>query len=150
MIERKSKPFNLAIVGHAQDKFTPETESIARDLILESILYYSPDNVVSGHCHLGGVDIYAEEIATGISIPTIIHKPKSLSWSGPGGYRDRNLLIAHDSSLTLVVVVSSYPSHYRGQRFKSCYHCHNRNPAHVKSGGCYTAWQSKQRKWIII
>jgi hypothetical protein len=139
------RPFNLAIVGHAQDKFTPETESIARAHILEQVLLYNPTSIVSGHCHLGGVDIYAEEIANNLQIPTIIHAPKSYSWSAPGGYRDRNLLIARDSHLTLVIVVAEL-----GLKFNNCYHCGNRNPKHVKSGACYTAWKSKQRKWLII
>ncbi len=145
-----TRTFNLGIVGHAQDKFTHLTELTARSKIIEFILQYKPTSIISGHCHLGGVDIYAEEIASSLDIPLIIHKPLILSWSGKGGYRDRNLKIAKDSHLTLVVVVKDYPVHYTGLRFNGCYHCGGRNPKHVKSGACWTAWKSKRREWIII
>lgn len=145
-----TRTFNLGMVGHAQDKFTPETEAIARFQMVEFINHFNPTSIVSGHCHLGGVDIYAEEIATSLGINLIIHKPVNLSWSGKGGYRDRNLKIARDSHLVLVVVVKDYPSTYSGLIFNGCYHCQGRNPKHIKSGACWTAWKCRKREWIII
>lgn len=52
----------VGIVGHAADKFTPKTKSKAISIIEELL---SPENsvLVSGHCHLGGIDIWAEEVA---------------------------------------------------------------------------------------
>lgn len=139
---------SLAIIGHAQDKFTPHTEALAYQAIYDLITLYNPSLIISGGCHLGGVDIYAEHVANALSIPTRIYKPSHLSWSG--GYRERNLLIANNSSLVAVIVVETYPPHYTGQRFKGCYHCHNRNPPHVKSGACWTAHHSRRAIWSII
>lgn len=144
------RTFNLCIVGHAKDKFTYETESLAKLKITESILYHRPSSIISGGCHLGGVDIWAEEIATSLNIPLTVYKPTNLKWSGPGGYKDRNLKIARDSNLVLCVVVKDYPSTYSGLTFNGCYHCGGRNPKHVKSGGCWTAWQARKREWILI
>lgn len=56
----------IGIVGHEAAKFTPETERKAREII-QSFLEFKEDpsdeveSVVSGECHLGGVDIYARE-----------------------------------------------------------------------------------------
>lgn len=133
---------------HAQDKFTSHTEQLARDAISEIISFYKPTRVISGGCHLGGVDIWAEEIASSLNIPTSIYLPKSLSWSE--GYKPRNLLIASRSHLVVCVVVRDYPAEYLGMRFPLCYHCRERNPPHVKSGGCFTAWRCEKRKWIIV
>ena len=53
---------NIGIVGHEAAKFTPETEAKAKAIIRD--LLSDPLSVcVSGHCHLGGIDIWAEEIA---------------------------------------------------------------------------------------
>lgn len=139
---------SLAIIGHAQDKFTSHAESLAYQAIYELITHYQPSIIISGGCHLGGVDIYAEHVANALSIPTRIYKPARLSWSG--GYRERNLKIAHNSSLVAVVVVESYPLAYTGQRFNGCYHCGNRNPPHIKSGACWTAKHSRRAIWRII
>ena len=52
----------VGIVGHEAAKFTPETEHAARQII--RTLLATPDAiVVSGACHLGGIDVWAEEIA---------------------------------------------------------------------------------------
>jgi hypothetical protein len=100
---------------------------------------------------MGGVDIYAEEIAAELKIPALIHAPKVNAWGVPGGYKDRNLRIARDSDKVLVVVVRDLPSGFRGRRFVGCYHCGDRNPEHVKSGGCWTAWKARgERKWRIV
>lgn len=147
---------NLGIVGHEQAKFTTHTEQLARDAILSLILQYLPDYIVSGRCPLGGVDIYAEQIAHDLSIPTIIHEPKLLRWRGTKylpGYYDRNLLIARDSDICVCIVLRDYTPTYTGMRFSHCYHCDShfpRNPTHIKSGGCWTAWKCTKRKWVII
>lgn len=49
--------FKLGIVGHAQDKFTPETEERAKQEIRGAMFFYDATCIVSGGCHLGGVDI---------------------------------------------------------------------------------------------
>lgn len=141
---------SLGIVGHAQEKFTPETEALARAAIREEIAAFGPGAIVSGRSPMGGVDIYAEEIAMELGLPTIIHAPKVKRWDGEGGYKERNLAIARDSDLVLVVVVAQLPPRFGGMRFAGCYHCRDRNPRHIKSGGCWTAWKAQERKWRII
>lgn len=39
---------------------------------------------------------------------------------------------------------------HAADKFTPCYHCGDRNPPHVKSGGCWTAWKCKEREWIFI
>jgi len=138
------------IVGHAADKFTPETRSLALDAIAAACIRHRAALVVSGGCHLGGVDVWAEEVAAALGIPTLVHRPRVRAWSAQGGYRERNLKIAKDSDLVLVVVVRELPPGYAGLEAPDCYHCRARNPTHVRSGGCWTAWQAKEREWRIV
>ena len=149
----------VGIVGSAQDKFVPETERKAREIIREILLSAEkPVTVVSGRSPLKGVDIYAEEIAAELGIPTDIKAPKTHSWDGDYGYKARNLDIARDSDKVHVVVVKEYPPGYSGRRFASCYHCErmpgNDPRGHKKSGGCFTAMQAKRMGkravWHII
>lgn len=140
----------LGIVGHAADKFTDETRTRAVLDILAAIERHRATLIVSGGCHLGGVDEWAEDLAAQLEIPTLIHKPRRLTWSGAGGFRERNLAIARDSDLVLCVVVRELPPEYAGMRFDGCYHCRGRNEPHVKSGGCWTAWKCKAREWAFV
>lgn len=141
---------NLGIVGHAADKFTATTEAAARQIIREEILAHGATAVVSGRSPLGGVDWWAEEIAKDLGVGLIVHPPTRNEWSGPGGFQERNLAIARDSDVVLVVVVKELPPGYKGRRFRFCYHCKDRVEAHVKSGGCWTAWKARSAKWRII
>lgn len=102
--------------------------------------------MVSGHCHLGGIDIWAEEEADDMGIEKLIFPPKSLRWNG--GYKERNLLIARNSDIVHCIVVAKYPPHYRGMRFTRCYHCDTTE--HIKSGGCWTAWRCMRRQFHVI
>lgn len=43
---------SLAIIGHAQDKFTSYTEPLAYQAIYELITLYKPRLLISGGCHL--------------------------------------------------------------------------------------------------
>lgn len=132
----------VGIVGHAADKFTPETEEKARRLI-RSLLQH-PDSVLcSGHCHLGGIDIFAEEEYHSMyksTPPPYIFSPKKFKWEG--GYKQRNILIAETSHVVHNIVVAKYPPDYKGMKFKECYHCHTDD--HVKSGGCWTLKYAKR------
>jgi hypothetical protein len=161
----------LGIVGHAQEKFTPETERLARDAIIEAVVRHTPECIVSGRSPMGGVDLYAEDIAYQLRIPFLAHVPRVNSWHGDGdgpsdpiveeeywkarrewaGFRDRNLAIARGSDCVLCVVVSELPPGFSGGiAFRDCYHCRGRNPLHYKSGGCWTAWKCRRREWHII
>lgn len=141
----------LGVVGPEQAKFTSATEASAKEEIRRAVERHGADTLISGHCPLGGVDIYAEEMALELGLRMIVHAPSSLRWGGPGGYMERNLAIARDSDLVLVVALEELPPGYHGMRFDDgCYHCKGRNPQHVKSGGCWTAWRCRRREWIIV
>lgn len=140
-----------AIIGHAADKFTEYTEALAKEAIRD--ILKPGDILVSGHCHLGGIDIWAEEIAKelGCYDKEHIHPPKIRAWEG--GYKQRNLKIAEDAEEVYVIVVDKYPPNYISRRFNICYHC--KTDDHVKSGACWTAWKAirlynKDAHWIII
>lgn len=127
----------VGIVGHEAAKFTPETEAQARAAIRS--LLAPGDVVISGGCHLGGIDIWAVEEARQMGLDVVEHLPKSRSWEG--GYKQRNLKIAHDSDRVVSIVVDRLPDSYRGMKFDICYHCGTKE--HVKSGGCWTAKQAR-------
>ena len=124
----------LGIVGHEAAKFTPEKEQEAREFIRSFLNVRKPIEVISGKCHLGGIDIWAIEEAKALGIATLEFPPKVHSWET--GYKPRNQLIALNSNLVLCVVVKELPPGYTGMRFAKCYHCNTTN--HVKSGGCWT------------
>lgn len=132
---------NIGIVGHESLKFLPAQVDAAKAIIRE-ILTPVDAVVVSGHCHLGGVDIWAEEIAIemGRYRPELIYAPKSMSWEG--GYKERNMQIAYSSHEIHVIVVKDYPPDYKGMRHDHCYHCYTTD--HIKSGACWTAKQGKR------
>lgn len=127
---------NVGIIGHEAAKFTLATEQEAR-AVIRGILDHegTEDVLVSGGCHLGGIDIWAEEEADRLGLRKIIHLPKSRSWEN--GYKQRNMQIAQDSDVVHVVVVRTLPESYKGMRFPLCYHC--KTKSHIKSGGCWTA-----------
>ncbi len=135
----------IGIVGHEAAKFTPETQVRARQIIRD--ILSEPDAVlVSGHCHLGGIDIWAEEEAAALGFTPdrlLIFPPKTLQWEG--GYKQRNLQIAQSSDVVHCLVVKELPATYQGMRFTSCYHCHT--TSHVKSGGCWTAKRAPRGVW---
>ncbi len=64
--------------------------------------------------------------------------------------KERNLAIARDSDRVVVVVPAKLPPGFTGRVFPYCYHCKDRNPEHIKSGGCWTAWRAPEQEWIII
>lgn len=126
---------NYGIVGNEEAKFVVLTRMAAKGIIRE-ILADPKSVMVSGHCHLGGIDIWAEEVADELKLPKIIHAPVNRRWR-PHGFEERNLLIVRDSHQVHNIVVSEYPPDYHGIKFDSCYHCNSSD--HVKSGGCWTA-----------
>lgn len=140
----------LGIVGHAAEKFTPETQAAAEEAIAQLIAWYDPEVVVSGHSPMGGVDILAEEMAKQEGIKLDIKTPRQHTWDGEYGFKARNLDIAKSSDLVVCIVVKELPRGFKGMKFGDCYHCKGRNPPHVKSGGCWTAWKALRRKWVIL
>lgn len=151
----------IGIVGHEAAKFTPVTEAAARERIQSIILDANqmttrlPNSIVSGRCHLGGIDIWAEEEGKALEMPLILFPPKHLRWHD--GYRPRNLLIAQHSDIVHVIVVKELHDSYKGMRFDYCYHCETITGQlpHVKSGGCWTGVQAhrvfkKPVVWHVI
>lgn len=136
----------IGIVWHEAAKFTPLGEQRARAAIRE-LLRDPGVTVVSGGCHLGGIDIWAEEEARALGFPEeriIVYAPKRF----PGGFMERNLKIAAKSNVVYSIVVTSLPETYTGLRFPYCYHC--KTYTHIKSGGCWTAKRAREGRWIEI
>jgi hypothetical protein len=142
----------LGIVGAEKAKFTDRMEQEARQLIRGLLRKFAakypcrqdwgtysqqgPTHaLVSGGCHLGGIDIWAVEEARALGWRIVEHLPRKRMWSD--GYKERNEKIAQDSDELHVIVVDGYHERYVGDRHPSCYHCHT--TSHVKSGACWTA-----------
>jgi hypothetical protein len=122
------------IVGHEQAKFTPTTESAARDLIRRFIGGGRVDaEVASGECPLGGVDAYARQEAERLGLPFLPFPPAFNAWEA---FKARNIQIGDVSDYVVSIVVETLPPTYRGRTFGLCYHCGV--ATHVKSGGCWT------------
>lgn len=149
----------LGIVGSEGSKFTPESEKAARAAVRELIELEKPDVVVSGGCHLGGIDIWAVEEARALGIATIEHKPIFLQWAADGGFRDRNLAIANDSDLVVCISVDRLPPGREPDPWNRgpCYHCRagkGCDKPHIKSGGCWTviaaSRMGKRTGWVVL
>lgn len=128
----------VGIVGGEAAKWTPDRVPEIKALI--RTLLSPGDVLVSGGCHLGGVDIWAEDVAAELGLATSIHKPTRLAWIGGEGhigYRERNIRIATESDILHNIVALNYPQGFTGMRFVCCYHCGA--TSHIKSGGCWTA-----------
>ena len=138
--------YKIGIVGHAKDKFDKRTEQLARQIIYnildiaESI--HGNICMVSGHSPVGGIDIWAEEIAMNLGMELDLKIPKQQTWNAQYGYKQRNIDIARCCNELHVILVKEYPIGYIGQRFSLCYHC--KTSDHVKSGGCWTGNQAKK------
>ena len=146
----------VGIVGSEGKKFTTLGESRAKEAIAEILRDPKITHVVSGACHLGGIDIWAEEIGDILGLEKSIFPPRELNWSN--GFKPRNLQIAKTSDIIYCLTVDSLPPDYKGMRFESCYHClkslNGYKLPHIKSGGCWTVLQGikmgKEGRWIVI
>lgn len=149
----------LGIVGSEESKFTRQTEAQAKRAILDLFAKYKPEGVVSGACHLGGIDRWAIDGGRYWGIPEnwlIEYPPAHQRWT-PNGYKLRNEKIAQKADAVICITVRDLPHNYGGMRFASCYHCDKITPRpapHVKSGGCWTmhyaARLGKPTELIII
>ena len=131
----------VGIVGSEGAKFTPLGEERAKEAIHEIVSDWLVEEVVSGGCHLGGIDIWAKEIAEkipGMKVTEFL--PESRNWIH---YRKRNLQIADRSEIVYCITVKNFPKEYAGMKFPYCYHC--KTDAHIKSGGCWTVKQAEKR-----
>jgi hypothetical protein len=132
----------VGIVGSEGQKFTSVGQMRARVLIERIILGHVRQAgevvVSSGACHLGGIDIWAEEAGKQFDCydPAYIFPPRERSWEY--GYKPRNIQIATASHIVYCLSVNQLPEEYTGMRFKFCYHCPKGERVHIKSGGCWT------------
>jgi hypothetical protein len=131
----------VGIVGAEAAKFTKTTEVEAKALIWQLLRRPGVIGVSSGHCHLGGIDIWAEEIGAQLGLTPYIFPPACQSWNA--GYKPRNLQIVDASTEVHCITVRELPQDFEGMRFSWCYHC--KTDQHVKSGGCWTALQAKKQ-----
>lgn len=130
--------YSLGIVGSEAAKFTPETEARARVLIRNLLTIPGVTSVVSGACHLGGIDAWAAEIGRELGLYVVEYAPARLSWTH---YKARNIRIAEQSDEVHCITLAKLPEDYAGMRFKLCYHCGV--STHVKSGGCWTMLRAR-------
>ena len=154
----------VGIVGNGSDKFTDLGKRAAQELILFLLEGEDWEAMVSGHSPVGGIDIWAEEVATAIGIPLDLKIPEINSWDPRQpltgdpmyGYKARNLDIARDSDVVHVILADVYPEEYRGRRWGFCYHHRgHEDPVvndknHVKSGGCWTGRKAEHAVWHIV
>lgn len=140
------------IVGSEASKFTDVTMIKAIKIITEIMADPLVTFVSSGHCHLGGIDIWAEDIAKALGKydSKYIFPPRNLGWQT--GYKPRNIQIAEASDVVHCITLKELPPSYNGMRFPKCYHCNTND--HVKSGGCWTVRYAmklgKEGVWHII
>ena len=124
----------IGIVGNEAEKFSKLGEVRAR-LVLRSLID-RPEvtEVVSGGCHLGGIDLWAIETAKQFKKKWQEFRPRYHDWNT--GYKPRNMKIANASDEVHCIVVDQLPKVYSGMVFEFCYHCKTKD--HIKSGGCWT------------
>ena len=82
---------NIAIVGADGRKWTENDPELVKYIIRHILTKYDNPTLISGHCPLGGVDLWAEEVAKELQIPMRIFKPKQNAWKF---YKQRNIQIA--------------------------------------------------------
>ena len=128
----------IGIVGSEASKFTSETEAKAKAAIRELLRYNI--RVVSGGCHLGGIDIWAVEIAKEMGKDYKEFLPRTRDWVG---FKSRNILIAQNSDVVVCITVKTLPPTYVVKGWeKYCYHCNT--DQHIKSGGCWTVKHARK------
>lgn len=91
----------LAIVGSCTF-VTPGAIDLAAGIILGVFGRRRTDAVVSGGAV--GIDSLGVDLAEAAGIEIIVHPPKIRQWAGPGGYRERNLLVVRDCTRLIRIV----------------------------------------------
>jgi hypothetical protein len=137
----------IGIVGAERAKFSASQIFVVRRLIRSLIAPY--DVVVSGACHLGGVDEWAARVGHECGKGVTEFPPKTKSWES---YKARNIEIVMLADRVVSIVVRRLPLGFKGMKHRLCYHC--KTDDHVKSGGCWTAWKAlewgKTAELIIV
>ena len=137
----------VGIVGPQENKWLPFQSNRVKQAITTILWQYQFDKeltMVSGGCPLGGVDIWAEEVAKERGIDTDIIKPDINEWEDRyateyenpyipvpilKGFKSRNIAIAKDSDVVYCLVPKMTLSFF-------CKHCWEYG--HPSNGGCWT------------
>jgi hypothetical protein len=149
---------SLGIVGGEAAKFTKQTQIRACELIeglLRAAILLDPEaEVVSGDCHLGGIDQWCMEVAQDLRFPDhrrIVFPPRGHAWAF---YKARNIKIAERCSKAICITVKTLPPDFRARAPDGrlldgpggweffCYHCNT--DQHIKSGGCWTVKHARK------
>lgn len=130
----------VGIVGSEDAKFTLAGRRRAIHVIECLLSGGNVTEVVSGACHLGGIDVWAAAVGSDLGIIVTEFPPATYRWAD--GYKPRNLQIVERSDIVHCITVDELPKSYVGMRFERCYHCGPDAPAHIKSGGCWTMKQA--------
>lgn len=131
----------LGIVGSEGGKFTLETKDKARAAIIRLIKDNDVKTVVSGACHLGGIDVWAVEIAYAFGLLVVECPPQFKTWQS---FKRRNIEIATIADEVKCITVAELPPGFKeGGWERYCYHC--KTDGHIKSGGCWTVKYARER-----
>ncbi len=149
--------YKIAIVGPEESKWNPKQIFQAKQEIFSILLAndknYDVATLVSGRCHKGGVDIWAEGIAKNLEIQTEIYPAEVHQWTDEididgikwKGFRSRNIQIAEACDILYCIVPKTSGKIY-------CKHCNALG--HPTNGGCWTmrhaAMLGKKTELIII
>lgn len=135
----------IAIVGAEEKKFTLRGKSRALTLIHRLISDPQVDEVISGECPLGGVDIWARDLTQHLGKKFTPYPPRTNNWPG---FSERNMKMAKRADVTHCITVNKLPPQFKGRQFTLCYHCQRDD--HVKSGGCWMMKKAKRGQLHII
>ncbi len=71
LVRTKGSMMLMGIVGSEKAKFTPFTQGVARLLIRRLLVEGKATGVVSGACHLGGIDVWAAEVGKMLGLEVV-------------------------------------------------------------------------------
>lgn len=103
--------FKIVIIGADRRAWKPSQrkEAMAWIEIIFNMFPYA--EFVSGHCHLGGVDIWVETLHKKLKIKNLtLFKPLVKKWSGRGGYKSRNTEMAEYGDLIIDIEPKNHRS----------------------------------------
>lgn len=100
----------LAIVGSCEFEYD-HWQRVTEALIGWYIREHRPEEIISGESPKGGVDLVARAAAAHFGIPFRPFPPTNHRWDGPGGYAERNTVIA-DTCTRLLRVACKHATTY--------------------------------------
>jgi hypothetical protein len=146
----------VAIVGPQEDKWLPYLKDRAKQVIEVILIQYQFERdltIVSGGCPLGGVDIWAVELAKQRGINTDVIKPDVNQWEDRyateyenqyipvpilKGFKSRNIAIAKDCDVLYCIVPNAMIGFNVVSFNPKCFCKHCKVWKHPTNGGCWT------------